>query len=570
MAHSTMAPPPWRDVLASNWQNAGQATLLTDMSRCSPASALSDRMAPGCWRVVAFEAGGISGKMILACQDSGATPVALPLEATGAHAIFVGIYATRTCPSDIWLKLDSDVAALSRTSQPAQGMWSIEEVFLKVAELDATCLQVIQQMTGVTSSCGVAYVKLIPLSDDEHARYKAESQSGRPLTATCDGFSFLCTRSPRTREEVIREIEPYRQTDFSTLLLHLVHGDTVRYPSPYQQSSFTEAQCHPSAIYGHGTEALRALEAQGINYARVLIEGAHEMGLKVHAGLRPGGWTYYHPYADMMRSSFYEAHPEWRTIDRDGTPVARMSWAVEQVRTRMIDALMDAVALGADGAHIVFNRGLPAVLYEPPFCDLFQARHGESPQALDEADERILSLRCEILARFMAELRARLDQEQKQRRSDQRLSISVCVLGTEHDNRRYGIDIRQWAQAGLVDEVHIYRYNFGQTRTECDMPFFRTACAPHGVHISPMFSPNVDMDTCGDEAATYYDEGASGLGVWDAFTGDAVRRAQWNRLGHPGEVRQRLVQGPTERVFLPIHKIDGEVLDGAYPIFWGG
>ena len=565
-------PTPWTDVLAANWQNASQAVVLTDMSRCSPGSALSERMVRGCWRVAEYEANELQGTMILACPDSRAATVSLPLQVTGPHAVFVGLYSTRTVPSQIWLKLDTDVAAVARSSQPVEDMWAIEEVFFKVAELNAASLQVIQQATGVTSSCGLAYVKLIPLTDDEHARYLTDRDSppARRLTATCDGFSFLCTRSPRTVEEVLREIEPLRHTDFTTLLLHLLHGDTVRYPSAYHQSAFTEVECHPAPMYGYAAEALRELEEQGINYARVLIDGAHEMGMKVHVGVRPGGWTYYQPYTELFRSPFYDEHPEWRTVDRDGTPVARMSWAVPEVRTRMIDALMDAVALGADGAHIVFNRGLPVVLFEPAFCDLFVQRHGRDPRTLDEKDERILSLRCEIVELFMAELRSRLDQEQKRRGTEAHLASSVCVLGTEEDNLGYGIDIRRWAEAGLVDEVHVYRYNFGQTRAVCDMQYLMEACHPRGVHVSPMFSPNVDTDTCLREALVYCDEGADGVGMWDAYTDDVVKLYQWARMGRLDEVRARAERGQPDRVFSPIHRIDGEVLDSPYPIFWGG
>ena len=247
-----------------------------------------------------------------------------------------------------------------------------------------------------------------------------------------------------------------------------------------------------------------------------------------------------------------------------------MSWAVPAVRDRMIDALMDAVALGADGAHIVFNRGLLVVLFEPAFCELYEQRHGVDPRTLDERDESIVSLRREIVALFVAALRARLDEEQDRRGSDERLALSVCVLGTEEDNLSYGIDIRRWAATGLIDEVHIYRYNFGQTRTVCDTQFFREACRPWGVHVSPMFSPNVDGDTCRREALEYYGAGADGLGMWDAYTDDVVKLCQWRQLGRPDELRERAERGAAERVFTSIHRIDGEVLDGEYPIYWGG
>jgi hypothetical protein len=563
---------PWADVEAANWHNAQRAVLLTDLSRCTPASALALTMERGCWRLADYQADALEGTMLLACPDTAAAPVDLALEVSGTYAIFVGVYSTRTCPSQIWLQLDTDVAPVSRASTPDQGMWSIEEVFFKVAELCSSSLRFIQQTAGRTSACGLAYVKLIPLTAAESAGYVQDRDTppARPLTATCDGFSFLCVRAPRTAAEVLRELEPLRHTDFRTLLLHLVHGDTVRYPSAYHQTCFTAAQCHPAPIYAHAGASLTELERQGTNYAQVLIEGAHDMGIAVHVGLRPGGWTYYQPYADMMRSAFYDANPEWRTVDRDGTPVARMSWAVPQVRARMLGALADSLSLGADGAHIVFNRGLPVVLFEPPFCQLFEQRHGLDPRHLDEADPRIIALRCELVTQFMVELREHLDQEQGRRGGGTRLASSVCVLGTEADNLSYGIDIRAWAAAGLIDEVHIYRYNFGATRAVCDLDFLLQACRPWGVHVSPMFSPNVDADTCVREALEYCDAGAHGLGVWDAFTDDVAQATRWGRLGRSEELRARAAAGAAARTYVPLRRLDGEVLDGRFPIYWGG
>ena len=599
-------PRPWWSGAAAAWDRASQAVVLSDMAACEPAAALAPRARPGCWRVAQYEAAGREGRMILACPDAGAATVSLPLPATGLHAVFVGLYGTRTCPAQVWLKLDGDEAPLSRSSQPDQGMWSIEEVFLRVADLDGGRLHVGQQRTGLTSLASLAWVKLIPLSEREAAAWAGEHQTatdpqaGRGLTATCDGFSFLCTRSPRTAEEVRRELEPLRHAGCRTLLLHLVHGDTVRYPSPYHQGSFTGAACFPKPIYRYGAEALAELERAGINYARVLIDGAREMGLAVHAGLRPGGWTYYHPYADMMGSAFYDRHPEWRTIDRDGTPVARMSWAVPEVRERVIGALMDAVTLGADGAHIVFNRGLPVVLYEPAFATLCRERYGVDAGLLPEDDERLVTLRCEVVTGFLRQLRQRLDEEGDRRGpiaqrpvaqgpvgqgpagqgpvgqrpgglgSGGRLALSVCVLGTEADNAQYGLDLKAWSRAGLVDEVHVYPYNFGASTRTCDMDYLRRACQRHGVPVSPMFSPNIEADAVLAEARAYYAAGADGLGMWDAYTDDPRRMALWARLGHAEELEAWAAREPEGAAHWPIHRLDGESMDSRYPMYWGG
>lgn len=88
----------------------------------------------------------------------------------------------------------------------------------------------------------------------------------------------------------------------------------------------------------------------------------------------------------------------------------------------------------------------------------------------------ILALRCQIVERFMTELRLRLDQEQKRRGSDERLAISACVLGTEEDNLGYGIDIRRWSEAGLIDEVHsLFGRDVAHERTSREIDFAHCA-----------------------------------------------------------------------------------------------
>src|SRR5436309_10781980 len=104
------------------------------------------------------------------------------------------------------------------------------------------------------------------------------------------------------------------------------------------------------AVAGHRyfTEAVRELARKSINPIKVLIDGAHDIGMKVHVGVRPAGWSYGGMMNDLWETPFYRQHPEWRCIDRDGAPTTRMSWAVPEVRKRMIDGLLEAVSFGAD------------------------------------------------------------------------------------------------------------------------------------------------------------------------------------------------------------------------------
>ena len=165
----------------------------------------------------------------------------------------------------------------------------------------------------------------------------------------------------------------------------------VNYPSKVGEMLGQDLTVFPRRGDRFYAEAIRELARQNINPTKVLIEGAHHAGLKVHVGIRPAAWVHTPPASDFFNSRFYQEHPEWRCVDRDGTPVVRMSLAVPEVRSHLLEVLREAVGFGADGACILYNRGVPLVLFEKPFCELFQQRHHADALTVPEDDPRILS-----------------------------------------------------------------------------------------------------------------------------------------------------------------------------------
>ena len=65
---------------------------LTDMSKCTPTSALSETPQPKHWRLIEYESEHLSGTMILAGPLTEAPEVTFPLGLTGWHAIDVGYW----------------------------------------------------------------------------------------------------------------------------------------------------------------------------------------------------------------------------------------------------------------------------------------------------------------------------------------------------------------------------------------------------------------------------------------------------------------------------------------------
>ena len=567
---------PWGGAALQDWTNASKAVVLTDMARGTPASAFSPmKLKKGHWKVIPYEmVSGYAGKMIWAPPEANAPEVTIPLnvEKKGWYAVFVGLFSSSEVPTVAWLRLSGDPAPVKRANSRNDHYGNSEESFLKVAELDETSsLLVSQQSTGFVSACGVTHVKLVPLSPEEIERIVADRRdtSHRTLVATFDGFSDLYYRSPRTAQALLSAVEIFRDTDFGTLILQSPGADKVNYPSRIGHMKGTGAEEFPRIGDRHFVEAIRELAAKSVNPVKVLIDGAHAVGMKVHVGIRPAGWSFFEPYADYWESPFYRDNPQWRCEDRDGTPVARMSWAVPAVRKHCIDVLREQVALGADGAHLVFNRGYPLVLYEPAARELFQAKHGTDPRKIDESDPRITQWWSDVVTTFMRELRAMLDQQQKSRGNPERLKLSIMVLGTARDDLRFGVDVARLVEEGLIDEISTER-GFGRSTDAYNLDFLRKVCRPKGIPFCPGITCTRGMYP---EVPSFYDGGAAGVAIWDAAVGDVYEWIWITRFGHVEETRWRLKNldlGKAPRTIHRFRLLGEHIRNGRFGPYWGG
>jgi len=564
----SLATPPVRSgAFASEWANGLRPAVITDMGLCAPSKSLSSKAEKGCWQIIDYETGSMKGRMLWASEEAEAAPLAIPLNTNGWHAIFVGLATSSSIfESHALLRLSSDRAYVQRTFVGG----AINEVFFKAADLSGQSLHISQESGGRGRSCGIAFVKLVPLTPEEVAAVKADRQdtSSRKLAATCDGYSYIWTRRPTSVEALLQEVEQYRHTDFDTLILQMGGADLVNYPSKVGNMLGQNLTVFPRRGDRFYAEAIRELARQNINPTEVLIEGAQNAGLKVHVGIRMGAWTSTPPY--IFNSHFYHEHPEWRCVDRDGAPVARMSLAVPQVRLHLVELLREAVRFGADGASLLYNREVPVVLFEKPFCELFKQRYDGDALSLPEDDKRILQLRAELVTTFMREVRAMLDAEGQRRADGRRLVLSAFLLADEADNMQFGLNLRDWVAQGLVDEIFpyvnpsraIYRAR------QYDMKFYTEVCGPRNVRVRPTFKAGklTDLETLMKHSLELYDSGADGITAWDV--GCLFEKTElWpgvSRLGHVEELHMSTEAPPPAPVFYKFQSIGGLVVNGRY------
>jgi cytochrome c-type biogenesis protein CcmH/NrfG len=79
------------------------------------------------------------------------------------------------------------------------------------------------------------------------------------------------------------------------------------------------------------------------------------MGIDIHISMRPAAWQGPPPFEDFFTSDFYDAHPEWRCLDRDGTPVTRMSFAIAEVRQHLLGIFREVLRADPREVQVVYR-----------------------------------------------------------------------------------------------------------------------------------------------------------------------------------------------------------------------
>ena len=229
---------------------------------------------------------------------------------------------------------------------------------------------------------GLAYVRLAPLSPEEVAAVLADRErtDTRRLIAVDDNFSFYCDRRT-TLAEIQEEIEPYRNTDVGRLFWCAgAGGDVVSYPTRVGRVIGDGQEDFPGGIYRNVAESVRLLIAQGIDPMEVARDHAHSLGIEFHISLRLGAFQMFPGFDEFFTSDFYRAHPEWHCVDRDGTPVARLSYAFPEVQDHVLALLEELAGYGPDGLNLIFTRCAPYLLYEEPLIAGYRAQAGVDPR----------------------------------------------------------------------------------------------------------------------------------------------------------------------------------------------
>ena len=518
---------------------------VNDLSVCRPKSALSTTRQEGHWRLLPYEADGISGTMLAAEELTGAPNVTLPLNVKGWHAIHVGFWNPRmhwTKDTIIKLKLSTDTCFRRIRHKAPDPCWTgmeLHEAFWDYADLTGRDLVIGQHSKGFPANAHIAYVKLEPLPPErvEEIREDRARTDTRTLISLNDGTSFLNGEACTTEEELLEQVELYRHSDVGTVFWAVCYGDRTNYPSEVGMMIGTDAQHSGSQGRANVTGSLRALISQGLIPFQVIMRRVHEMGLQFHTQFRLGILSGDH-MGGGRTGSFSSKHPEFRIVHRDGTPLPKMSYAFPQVRQFMVSLIREVGQQDIDGVNLCFIRGPMFVGHEKPVVDDFKRKHGRDPREIDENDARWLTHKAEYVTEFLRQVRRLVDEIGTSR--GRKLQLSAMTYWSEPLNMYHGFDMRTWVQEGLLDFI------IGGLR---DKDFVRSV---KGSNCKLVTSSGERTPANYVRAAQLCREaGADGVSVWD-MNGPQDHPEHWEvlrSLGHSERVEAFARQLPKLKTF---------------------
>jgi hypothetical protein len=418
------------------------------------------------------------------------------------------------------------------------------------------------------------YIKLVPLTAGEVTEWHSgdRAEATRPLIATFDGHSWIWPNRPRTAAHLKETFEGFQRSDFAKWWFQVLGADLACYPTQVGTVPGFDTEDFSRWEYKEFVDSLRALFAAGVNPLQVARDAAREHGAEFHIMIRPGAWQGTAALEEVFNSRFFQKHPEWRCVDRDGTPTFYMSYAVPEVRQQVLDILREALAVEPDGVGFLFHRGLPLMLWEDAFCEQFQQQYGEDARAVAEDDPRIYALRAKIMTGFLRQVRNLLDEVRQGLGREKPLTISVATFSKQSDNRKYGIALERWIDEQLVNDIAVawfaHHTSFNEPGGSLpDMTYYRRITAGKDVGLYPFvicWKPGTPRSMC-QTVARYYDQGATGIAVWDPVVEAGLSNSTpWTNgfetgvfetlrlLGHEDDVRRWAKQGIPKPVVVPL------------------
>lgn len=424
--------------------------LVSDQSQLSTIRVLDK------WETVTYETAKAAGTMLYAAPNVKPAPITLNLNLTGWYKVFVAMGVEGSFGTNYAnLRFSNDVtyAQVSPDVCPPDHAAGVQEFYWRSVDLTGQTLEVSRFNTGIDQMTILAWLRFVPMSDEEVAAYKADMarKDTKRIYATHDMHGQLYLYDPEDINGWRSLVENFRDSDVKSLTMENI---TIYDGEP------ATGDWETLGYLREGDRNIQRGLKKKFTYELLndlIAYGHNEVGIEMNLSMRMAAWGIQFPYDQMyFDNQFLRSHMDLRCVDRTGNYVEAASYAYPEVQEYILDRFSKMAATDCDGVEMIFNRVVATVLFEKPFMDRFAAKYpGVDPRELPSADKRVYTTRCEIMTEFVTKMRERLDRE-RAARGQKRINIIARVHATIYNSRINGFDVEEWAKCGLVDKIISY------------------------------------------------------------------------------------------------------------------
>jgi Glycosyl hydrolase-like 10 len=483
--------------------------LITELDKAvDPKLIQNEPTDPNLWRTIPYQSEAFSGVMLGEGDGPKHLPIAVKLQAKGRYRIFLGLYDGFS-GVQLRVKLSDDPSSTVMPISVKKGDRTlfIREVYWKEADLTEQDLIIEGMSDDLHSPAALAFVRLEAVP---------ERKDFYPFATTVDGHGVFRGPEHDSPRDILRELE---EIPDETCMRMLFWGngcaDNCNYPTKV-------GQFYPNAgretLWNRNFAKNTGLwKEKGWNSMEVVRDYARKRNWEFQVYIRMEAFKAPFPFDVQESSKFFNEHPEYRCLDREGGEVGRLSYAYPEVQEYMASLIKEIADYDPDGVCLCFIRGVPVVLYEPIMVQGFKNRYGIDPRTLDELDPRWMDYQCEVITSFIKRAKKALKPNQR---------LSVIVPANELDCRRWGLDVATWVKDGLIDDLMPTGQRFDAVDVHRDDPdrldfkFFASLQGREKIRLIPLLYAwskfGSDFEGWERLMHSFMDQGADAYAVWDA------------------------------------------------------
>lgn len=457
------------------------------------------------WKAVSYKSDEFAGVMLGEGGGPNQKPITIRLGAEGVYRVFLGLYGgydARQMRVRLSKAAASDTMPIKVTGNRTL---VISEAFWK--QVDLTGQDLILEGSGDSHSPGaLAYVRLQKVHD---------RKDFYPMVISEDGHGIFFGAEPSSPHDLEK---PFEDIPEGTCMRMLLWGngcaDNCNYPTKVGQ--FYPNAGHEFAWQPDFAKNMGIWKEKEWDSLRIMREYTRKRKWEFHVYIRMEAFKAPFPFDAQENSKFFNDHPEYHCLDREGQKVNRLSYAYPQVQQYMLSLIKEIAGYDPDGVCLCFIRGLPLVLYEPIMVEGFKQRCGVDPRELEELDPRWMDYQGGVITSFVKQVKQALQPNQR---------LSVIVPATELDCRRWGLDVAAWVKEGIVDDLFPTGQVFNEQDVHRDDPdnldfdYFARLEGRANIRLIPLLYPwqkfSSDFDGWERLMHSFLDRGADAYAVWD-------------------------------------------------------